>query len=79
MREIGTRLTAVLAAVATAALAAGCSTAASGSQADAGSPGGKIIVVAAENFWGSIAKQLGGTQGHRDQHHQQPEHRPARL
>ena len=61
MREIGTRLTAVLAAVATAALAAGCSTAASGSQAGAGSPGGKIIVVAAENFWGSIAKQLGGT------------------
>ena len=61
MRKIGTRLTAVLAAVATAALAAGCSTAASGSQAGAGSPGGKIIVVAAENFWGSIASQLGGT------------------
>jgi zinc/manganese transport system substrate-binding protein len=61
VREIGTRLAAVLAAVATAALAAGCSTAASGSQADAGRPGGKIIVVAAENFWGSIAKQLGGS------------------
>ena len=61
MRKTGTRLTAVLATVATAALAAGCSTAASGSQAGAGSPGGKIIVVAAENFWGSIAEQLGGT------------------
>jgi zinc/manganese transport system substrate-binding protein len=55
------RLTAVLAAVAAAALAAGCSTATAGSQAGAGSPGGKIIVVAAENFWGSIAKQLGGS------------------
>ena len=55
------RLTAVLAAVATAALAAGCSTATAGSQAGAGSPRGKIIVVAAENFWGSIAKQLGGS------------------
>ena len=61
MRKIGTRLRGVLAGVATAALAAGCSTAASGSQAGAGSPGGKIIVVAAENFWGSIAKQLGGS------------------
>jgi len=58
VRKIGTRLAAVLAAVATAALAAGCSTAqASGS----GGPGGRIIVVAAENFWGSIARQLGGS------------------
>ena len=61
MREIGTRLTAVLAALATAGLAAACSTAASGSPATSGSLGGKIIVVAAENFWGSIAAQLGGT------------------
>jgi zinc/manganese transport system substrate-binding protein len=65
VRKIGTRLTAVLAAVATTALAAGCSTAASGSQAagpaGSGSPGAKIVVVAAENFWGSIAQQLGGT------------------
>jgi zinc/manganese transport system substrate-binding protein len=51
----------VAAAAAAAGLMAGCSTAASGSQADAGSPGGKIIVVAAENFWGSIARQLGGS------------------
>src|SRR5215468_6175710 len=56
VRKIGTRLAAALAAVATAALAAGCSTAqASGP----GNPGGMIIVVAAENFWGSIARQLG--------------------
>jgi len=60
----GYRPLAAVAAV--AALAAGCSTAASGSQASGGqapggSPGKKIVVVAAENFWGSIAKQLGGT------------------
>jgi zinc/manganese transport system substrate-binding protein len=61
VRKIGTRLAAALAAVTTAALAAGCSTAAAGSQAGAGGPGGKIIVVAAENFWGSIARQLGGS------------------
>jgi zinc/manganese transport system substrate-binding protein len=61
VRKIGTRLTAVLAAVATAALAAGCSTAVAGSQAGPGSPGGRIVVVAAENFWGSIARQLGGS------------------
>ncbi|HEX6855183.1 MAG TPA: zinc ABC transporter substrate-binding protein [Streptosporangiaceae bacterium] len=61
MRKIGARLAAVLAAVATAALAAGCSTAASGSQAGPGSPGARIVVVAAENTWGSIARQLGGT------------------
>jgi zinc/manganese transport system substrate-binding protein len=46
------------AAAAVTALAA-CSTAASGTQAGRG-PGGKIAVVAAENFWGSIARQLGG-------------------
>ena len=69
MRKIGTRLTAgwrrpaaALAAVAAAALVAGCSTAASGSQAAGpGNPGARIVVVAAENFWGSIARQLGGT------------------
>jgi zinc/manganese transport system substrate-binding protein len=52
---------AAVAAVAVVALAAGCSTAASGSQASGGSPGKKIVVVAAENFWGSIARQLGGS------------------
>ena len=38
-----------------------------------------IEVVAAENFWGSIAAQLGGTPrpGHR--HHHKPGRRPARL
>jgi zinc/manganese transport system substrate-binding protein len=40
-----------------AALTAGCGGTASSS---AGSAGGKIQVVAAENFWGSIAAQLGG-------------------
>jgi zinc/manganese transport system substrate-binding protein len=33
----------------------------SGSPAGAGSPGGHINVVAGENFWGSIASQLGGS------------------
>jgi zinc/manganese transport system substrate-binding protein len=61
VRKIGTRLAAILAAVATAALAAGCSTAAAGSQAGPGNPGGRMVVVAAENFWGSIARQLGGS------------------
>ena len=53
---------AAVAAVAAVTLAAGCSTAASGSQASGGgSAGTKIVVVAAENFWGSIARQLGGS------------------
>jgi zinc/manganese transport system substrate-binding protein len=52
---------AVVAAVAAVALVAGCSTAASGSPASGGGSGKKIVVVAAENFWGSIAKQLGGS------------------
>jgi zinc/manganese transport system substrate-binding protein len=51
-----------LAALAAVALAAGCSTAATGSQASGGGAAGKkIVVVAAENFWGSIARQLGGS------------------
>lgn len=51
-----------VAAVATlaAVAAAGCSTA-PGSLTAASRPGGKIAVVAAENFWGSIARQLGGS------------------
>src|SRR6266702_3618555 len=54
-------------AVAALAVAAGCSTApaasAPGPTAAGASAGSskKIVVVAAENFWGSIAKQLGGT------------------
>jgi zinc/manganese transport system substrate-binding protein len=53
------------AAAALVALAAGCSTAASGTPASGtpaagGGSGKKIVVVAAENFWGSIASQLGG-------------------
>ena len=61
MRKIGTRLRGVLAAVATAALTASCREAVSVSEVGVAITGGKIIVVAAENFWGSIAKQLGGT------------------
>jgi zinc/manganese transport system substrate-binding protein len=50
------------AAVAVAALAAGCSTASGTTAAGTGTGTGKqIVVVAAENFWGSIARQLGGT------------------
>jgi zinc/manganese transport system substrate-binding protein len=40
---------------------AGCSTAPAASTPGGGSGSKKIVVVAAENFWGSIAKQLGGT------------------
>jgi zinc/manganese transport system substrate-binding protein len=44
-----------------AGLLAGCSTAAPSGNAPIGSTGStKIAVVAAENFWGSIAAQLGG-------------------
>jgi len=52
-----------LAAVAALAATSGCSTASSSDTADAGSAtaGKTIKVVAAENFWGSIASQLGGT------------------
>ena len=50
------------AVVAVTALAvAGCSTAAPGSQPSGGDSPRKIAVVAAENFWGSIASQLGGS------------------
>jgi zinc/manganese transport system substrate-binding protein len=54
---IGTAL-----AAAAALLLAGCATSAAdtGGQGS-GSGGGKIDVVAAENFWGSIATQLGGS------------------
>ncbi len=53
------RLAAAMAVVVMAG--AGCSTAASGTPAAGGGSGKKIAVVAAENFWGSIARQLGGT------------------
>jgi zinc/manganese transport system substrate-binding protein len=61
--QVRRRAGAAVAVAAAAALAAGCSTAASGSQASGGGGGaGKtIMVVAAENFWGSIARQLGGS------------------
>ncbi len=41
-----------------AAFTAGCNS--SGQSATSGSGGGRLQVVAAENFWGSIARQLGG-------------------
>jgi zinc/manganese transport system substrate-binding protein len=43
----------------TALAASGCATTAPGAAGSA-SGGGRIVVVAAENFWGSIAAQLGG-------------------
>ncbi|MDP9072903.1 MAG: zinc ABC transporter substrate-binding protein [Actinomycetota bacterium] len=54
MRTIRRRRCAVSLAVLALLLSAGCST----SQTPAA--GGKLAVVAAENFWGSIASQLGG-------------------
>ena len=52
-------LATLTAAGAVALTASACATTAPGSASAA--PGGKITVVAAENFWGSIAAQLGGT------------------
>ena len=51
-----------VAALSALALSAGCSTSSKSSTASGASGSGKKInVVAAENFWGSIAKQLGGS------------------
>jgi zinc/manganese transport system substrate-binding protein len=55
-----TGIAAVGAAAAVTLLAAGCATTAPAAASDPGA-GSKIDVVAAENFWGSIAAQLGGT------------------
>jgi len=46
------------------ALTAACSTTPAATSSSAGSSGGTIEVVAAENFWGSIAGQLGGSHVH---------------
>jgi zinc/manganese transport system substrate-binding protein len=43
-----------------AALLAGCDRSGSSATAGTGGGGGRLRVVAAENFWGSIASQLGG-------------------
>ena len=56
-------------AVVLAALSA-CSTASS--SATAAGDGGVVRVVAAENFWGSIAAQLGGKHVAGHEHHRQP-------
>src|SRR5690348_2573459 len=56
---------AVVAAAGTLGLATGCATTAPGGSAAVGAAapgsGRQITVVAAENFWGSIAAQLGGS------------------
>jgi zinc/manganese transport system substrate-binding protein len=59
MRRLGLALHA-LALAGAAALAAGCGTA-PGAASTAAGASGKIEVTAAENFWGSIAAQLGGS------------------
>ena len=41
--------------------ATGCATSTASAPAGSGAPDKKIVVVAAENFWGSIARQLGGS------------------
>src|SRR5438270_3732131 len=53
---VRTRVMAVVAALASVVVAPSC---AAGSPL-AGASAGKVTVVAAEDFWGSIAKQLGG-------------------
>ena len=60
MRSLTAVVTAV-AAVAVAAVAAGCGT---NVTAATGGPRGVIEVVAAENFWGSLAAQVGGSHVH---------------
>jgi zinc/manganese transport system substrate-binding protein len=54
------RTSVVVACVAMAALLAGCDKSGSSATAGTGEGGGRLRVVAAENFWGSIASQLGG-------------------
>ncbi len=63
--RVHTHMTGTAATVAIALLAAGCATTAPGTRSAAAGDavsgsGPKIAVVAAENFWGSIARQLGG-------------------
>jgi zinc/manganese transport system substrate-binding protein len=60
-RRLRARTCAGVILVALAAFAAGCG---SGGSAPAGSGGSRLQVVAAENFWGSIAAQLGGDEVH---------------
>src|SRR2546426_187682 len=53
----------LLAGLAAAVVLAGCSTASPAAQPPASTGQGssvKLVVVAAENFWGSLASQLGG-------------------
>lgn len=52
----GAMLTSLVALSVLLLIVTGC-----GTTTNAGSNGGKVQVVAAENFWGSIASQLGGT------------------
>src|SRR5882724_9219299 len=57
--------TQVLAAIALAGLAAtGCATSVSTSAASTSGGSSVVQVVAAENFWGSLASQLGGAHAH---------------
>jgi zinc/manganese transport system substrate-binding protein len=51
----------VVACLAMAAFLAGCDKSESSATAGTGGGGGRLRVVAAENFWGSIASQLGGS------------------
>jgi zinc/manganese transport system substrate-binding protein len=52
---------AVVACALVAAFLAGCDKSGSSATAGTGGGGGRLRVVAAENFWGSIASQLGGS------------------
>ena len=63
----------IAAAAALAGILAGCG------QGSVANDSGKLQVVAAENFWGSIAAAARRRPGRRHEHHHQPGHRPARL
>ena len=56
-----------------------CSSAPAAPGGGHGTAGGRLQVVAAENFWGSITRAARGRSGRGDEHHHEPRHRSARL
>jgi zinc/manganese transport system substrate-binding protein len=83
-----TRLHLLALALAAAAVVAGCGRSGSAAPASSGAPGARLQVVAAENFWGSVAYQLAGNKAtvqsiivnpNADPHTYQPSARDARV
>jgi len=61
VRPTGLRTLALLPALALAAALTGCATSAPAASGRGSGGSGRIQVVAAENFWGSLAEQIGGS------------------